>query len=135
MNIDEITQNIEDNHNKQVDISSYFTPWGDQSMTAQKQGWYPESIFPDQTVYRARYNAPFNTVVIPGEQQPGHLALIGHPNQKFDVVIRNSNGDIKQTIFKAISPQDVQTWLTSPQNTVSQRVTQIAADPSTLVMK
>jgi hypothetical protein len=122
MTTDELQRNIEDNHGRRVDTSKLYSPWGDQSMVAQKQGWYPEVAYGDTVTYRSGYNSPFNTVQIPGQSELGHVALIGGYSGNFDVVVRDNAGKVKSTLFKGISPQQVQQWITSPDNTIAQRV-------------
>jgi hypothetical protein len=84
-----------------------FTAWGNQSDVAAQQGWYPETQYGDVTVFRNPYNHAFNNVLDNGSPQD-HIALLGHNNQRFDVVIRDKNNNIKKTIMQGISPSDMQ---------------------------
>lgn len=101
--------------------TNLYTAWGNQADTASKQGWYPEVQYGDKTVYRSNYSPAFSDVIIPNSKERGHIALIGSNNQKFDVVIRDSKGNIASTIFKGISPNEVQKYITSQNSVVAQR--------------
>ncbi len=87
-----------------------YVPWGDQSTVAEQQGWYPEVDFGNGEVhYKSKYDASFNKVLVPG-QKNGYVAVIGYPNKKMDVVIKDAGGNVIQTIVKQVSPQDVQNY-------------------------
>lgn len=100
---------------------SKYKAWGNLADLAAGQGWYPETTFNGETTYRSNYNPVFNNVLIPKENSYGHIALIGRDNQKFDVVIRDKTGNIKQYISKYQSPEQVQAYITSMKGNVGQR--------------
>lgn len=107
-----------------------FSYWGDQAKTAKEQGWYAATE-PDNSgtvTFRAPYKSAFNIVDIPGDKQLGHVAIIGRPSGKFDVVINHANGNLEHEILKGVSPADVQKWITSPDNTIMQRVNDLQRD-------
>jgi hypothetical protein len=101
-----------------------FSYWGSYADQAKQQGWYAAST-PDSSgrvTFRAPYDAPFNTVQIPGDTKLGHVALIGSPNGKFDVVINHADGNLEHAIMQGVSAEQVEKWITSPENTIAQRV-------------
>ncbi len=91
-----------------------FAPFGKYAGIAKQQGFFPETD-PDQNgqvVFRNNFSKAFNDVVIPDTPgEKGHVAFIGNGNQKFDVVIRDNDGKVRMTMFKGISPDDVQTYI------------------------
>ena len=103
-----------------------YAAWGNQAPIAKQQGWFPETSLNGQTVYRSNYSPAFNNIVLPNQpNQKGHIALIGSNNKKFDVVIRDNNGNIQSTIFKGITPDEVQKYITSQNSLVSTRAEMI----------
>lgn len=100
---------------------SYF---GDQEDTIRKQGWYPATD-PDSNksvTFRAPYDAPFNTVQIEGDKKLGHVAIVGRPSGKFDIVINHADGNLEHAIMQGVTAKDVESWITSPNNTIAQRI-------------
>ncbi len=105
-----------------INVPSYLIPppkderyssWGSSADLIKSQGFYPETTQPNGvTVFRSNYSPAFNDVAIPGEKEKGHIAVIGNKNKTFDIVIRNSNGDVKQLLAKSQTPEDAQTFLT-----------------------
>ena len=107
-----------------------FAYWGDSAKTAKEQGWYAATE-PDSNgavTFRTAYDAPFSTVDIPNDKKPGYVAIVGRPNGKFDVVINHADGNLEHNVLQQVSPSDVQKWLTSPDNTIAQRVKNIQRD-------
>lgn len=108
-----------------LDVLKYnkklYSAWGDQADKAASQGWYPETDFNGEVTYRSNYNHAFNNVIIPTQKENGHVALIGHPNQKFDIVIRDSKRNIVHYVYKGITPNDVQTYITNENSNVAKR--------------
>lgn len=98
-----------------------YAAWGSQSALAKQQGFYPETTYNGNTVYRSPYYAAFNNVVIPNQKDLGHIAFIGNGNQKFDIVISDSKGNIQHTISQGITPDEVQQYITNQNSTVAQR--------------
>jgi hypothetical protein len=83
--------------------------WGDQAAVAKEQGWYPEINFGNEIHYKSKYDNAFNKVIVPG-QQNGYIGVIGYPNNKMDVVIKDAKGNVIRTVVKQGSPQDVQNY-------------------------
>lgn len=106
-----------------------FQAWGSEADNAQGEGWRPAESNPHDgtTIFRNTYNPGANTIMIPGDKNYGHLAAIGYKNGQFDIVIRDANGAVRQTIKKGVSPTDVRGYLTSPQSGIAQRVNSIVA--------
>lgn len=102
---------------KKIDL----TPWGNQADVAKQQGWYPETVYKGDTTYRSPYDL-FNSAVIPGQKKLGHIAIISHPDNTMDIVLRDADSNILQQIKKGISPQAVQEYIRS---TVGNRVDMI----------
>jgi hypothetical protein len=101
-----------------------FSYWGDYGKTAKEQGWYAATS-PDsagRVTFRAPYNAPFNIVQIPGDKSFGHIALVGSPNGKFDIVINHADGSLEHMIMQGVSAEQAEKWITSPDNTIAQRI-------------
>jgi hypothetical protein len=100
-----------------------YEAWGDMANTAKSQGWYPETNYGDVTVYRSPHDHAFNDVVIsPNPQDPlGHIALLGHDNNTFDVAIRDNKGNVVKMVNKGLSPAQVQDYITNSRSTVAQR--------------
>ncbi len=106
-----------------------YAAWGNQAQNAISQGWYAPDK-PDingAVVYRSPYFQAFNNVVIPNQKQFGHIALIGHPNQTFDIAIRDANNNVQSYIKQGISPDQVQQYITSNNSTVAQRNNKVIA--------
>lgn len=112
-------------HQKYIERTSLFEPFGATKDIALNQGWYPESSSSDHTIFLNKYNGPFNDVIIPGEEKKGSIALIGKKGNKFDIIIRKNNGDIKDYIHKNVSPEDVQDYIQNNQSTIQQRIDKI----------
>lgn len=118
-----ITKSNDEGDSKSSSKEALFAAWGDQAATAKNQGWYPETSVNGVTTYRSNYSPAFNDVIInPITKEKGHIALIGNNNQKFNIVIRDNNGNIVHTIASSQTPQDVQTYLTNAQGIPQQRV-------------
>lgn len=113
------TGSILDKGNQRPDA---YAAWGNQAQTAQGQGWYPETSYNGETTYRSNFSPVFNDVVIPDTpNEKGHIALIGNNNHQFNVVIRDKKGNVRHTIFKGISPDEVQNYLTKATGNVAMR--------------
>lgn len=105
-----------------------YSVWGDQAKDAQGEGWRPAGWDSNGTVtFRNTYNPGANTVAIPGEQSYGHIAAVGYKNGKFDIVLRDANGNVRKEIKKGVSASDVRGYFTSPQSGIAQRVASIQA--------
>ncbi len=125
--VDVVMNYIQNNDGGGINPFSY---WGDSAKTAKEQGWYA-STDPDSSgavTFRAPYNAPFNTVQIQGDKQLGHIAIIGRPSGKFDIVINHADGNLEHEIMQGVSPADVQKWITSPESTIMQRMNTLQQD-------
>jgi len=108
-------------------MAALYTPFGKQSALAMSQGWFPETDDKGVVTYKNKYTNAFNNVILPNKNERGHIALIGYPNQKFDIVIRDKNGNIEHTVYKGISPEDVQKYITNDQSVVAQRNNSVVA--------
>jgi len=109
----------------------WYKPFGSLAETMRRQGWHPETEPKDYTqpiVYKSNYDKAFNNVVIPNQKDYGHIALIGNPNGQFDIVIRRANGDTEHTLFKNMSANDVQKWVTKNSGLVDERKNNVAAN-------
>lgn len=104
---------------------SAYKQFGQYASTAKEQGWFPETE-PDANgtvVYKSGYGKAFNNVVIPDSpNELGDVALVGHNNNRFDVVIRDKQGNIRHTMFKGIYPADVNAYLTKAGGVVDDRI-------------
>ncbi len=104
--------------------------FGQEADAAKGEGWYPTAQ-PDQygtMIYRNSYNPSANTIQIPGEKNYGHLAAIGYKNGRFDIVIRDANGNTRQVVKQGVSPTDVRAYMTTSQSPIAQRVAGIQAN-------
>jgi len=105
-----------------------YRSWGKLGETAKGQGWVPVSWNDDTTTYKSNYNNGINAIVIPGEKQKGHIAVIGgNNNNAFDIVIRDAKDNVRQVINKNLTPQQVQEYFTNKKSTVGQRNEQVVA--------
>jgi surface antigen len=77
---------------------------------ANSQGWKPVENGDGYVVYRNPSDSSFHNVVIPNEQKYGHMAIIGKSGGNFDVVIRDSNGNIKQYVHQNIKAPEVESY-------------------------
>jgi hypothetical protein len=100
-----------------------YNPFGKYAGVAKSQGWYPQtSWFNNGIVYASPYNNAFKDVVIPDQpNKKGDIALIGYPNNTFDIVIRDKSGNIEHTINKGVSPDFVQNYITNSNSVVAER--------------
>ncbi len=118
-----------DDGKKPTVASNQFAAWGSAAPVAQSQGWFPETTHNGVTIYRSNYSPAFNALINPVTKQKNHIAVIGNPNQSMDIVIRDNDGNIVQTIAKAQSPNAVQTYLSSVvgtrQNAIARTTTPI----------
>lgn len=87
-----------------------FSSWGNQADVAQKQGWYPEVSFGNEVHYKSKYDPAFNTVLIPNQKETGYIGVVGHPNNKMDIVIKDKGGNIVRPIKTGVTPEDVQAY-------------------------
>lgn len=105
-----------------------YTAWGSEAGNAQGEGWTPAGWNSEgTTVFRNSYNPGANTISIPGDKNYGHLAAIGYKNGMFDLVIRDSNNNVKQTIKKGVAPNDIRSYFSNQSSPIQQRVNTIQA--------
>jgi hypothetical protein len=111
--------------------------WGKMQDAAKGQGWYPTVKDPNTNVvtFITDYDAPFNTVFIPGEKDHGHVEILGKPDKTFDVVVKTAGGKLTNRIYQNASPETVQGWITSQSNTVAKRAESLPPDQRTIVAK
>lgn len=112
-----------------------YSGWGDFAANAEMQGWYPETTYNGETVWRSNYSPAFNDVYNPKTPNiRGHLAIIQRPDKKFDVAIRDNQYRILQKPLEGASPQLIQDYLTNAQSTVAQRNNRVVSNTPSLVM-
>lgn len=116
-------------HERYIQRTSLFEPFGATKDIALEQGWYPSESSADHTIFKNRYNTTFNDVVIPNEKEKGSIALIGKKGNKFDIIIQKKNGDIESYVQKNVTPEDVQNYIQNSQSTIQQRVDRIQKKP------
>lgn len=130
-----VTNGNQDGNKPSLAPIEAFSMWGNQAPFAQQEGFYPETTSKDMVVYRSPYNAAFNNVNLGGGQQ-GHIAFIGHPNEKtFDVVIRDEDNNVVHTVNQNLTPDQLQQYITNSRSTVAQHNNNIIqkANPINLV--
>ncbi len=107
---------------------SRYQSWGTLATMAQKQGWRPASWDANTTTFINPYDTGINGVVIPGEKDLGHVAVIGsNKGSAFKIVIRDAKGNEKKIVGENLTPDQVQQYFTGQKSTVAQRNNSIIA--------
>ena len=114
--------------------SDNFQYWGNQAATARDQGWYAAVPMSGQTIYRQKYNAPFNTIDL-GGGSVGHLEVIGKRGNKMDIVIADKAGQPVHTIHSNVSPDFVQDYITNKASTGQQVVDRYKREQGAINLK
>ena len=127
MDLDNITPPMDDTKRK-YDPSAY-APFGEQADYAFNQGWMPIQSAGGATIYRNRYQPAFKGVMINGKPT-GELQVIGNHNGLFDVVIRDADGSVKQTIMKSQPFNQVDNYFRNDKSIIQQRMDRTHADPN-----
>lgn len=117
-------------------IEESWALWGEQSDAVKQEGWYPQYKDPSNRVvtFRTNYEQAFNNVRINGEQELGHVAILGKPDKTFDVVVRSNTGVIKSYIYQNAPAAAIQSWLTASGNAVGTRKS-VLPESATVVKK
>ncbi len=104
-------------------IDDAWSLWGTMQDTTKQQGWYPTVKDPKTNVvtFRSSYDAPFNTVVIPGEKEHGYIEIEGNPDKTFNLVTRKADGSTDRYLYQNANANTIQEWMTKSGSDVAQR--------------
>lgn len=108
-----------------------FSVFGSDAQKVRREGFYPSQWDEERTIFKNRYDHGYNNVIMPNDKQgrTGNIAVVGHKNGLFDIVIMDADGNYKGNndnyIKRGVKSDSVQEYITNNKSTTQQRVDRI----------